>query len=266
LEHVSVYQPTPLTKTKCLSTAGFLCMLLTKRPDGFHTAWSESSNREHWPIVCYWVWCEVAFYMETVMLKVHKVHFRGGSLNDVYCSGRCSNWIHMFTCISKHIDPSPSKLLSQLKNNAGKVFTLSVLWLQLHSSGLSLFHLKGSKIMFSSWINALLVFMSIQSNPSVHSIWTIYLIKTSLISLGTLNFSFHFSKPHTIGTGRYPEKYKAKQRPAENSEQVSFLMPKFSKLLGSLWGIAKRMQKEWNTGKTTKQHSPATTYSMDQDT
>lgn len=125
MEHVSVYQPTPLTKTKCLSTA-----------DGFHTAWSESS-REHWPINCYWVWCEVAFNVETVMLESVFSHFRGGSTNYVYCSGVPTYFICLHA--SKHIDPSPSKLLSQSKNNAGKVFTLSVLWLQLHSSGLSLF-------------------------------------------------------------------------------------------------------------------------------
>lgn len=103
-----------------------------------------------------------------------------------------------------HLRPNYSS-----KNNAGKVFTLSVLWLQLHSSGLSLFY-RGSQIMFSSRINALLVFMLLQSNASLHSIylWTIYLIKISLILLSMLNFSFHFSTPHTIGTGRYPENIK----------------------------------------------------------
>lgn len=38
--------------------------------------------------------------------------------------------------------------------------------------------------------------------------WTIYLIKISLILLSMINFSFHFSKQHTIGTGHCPENIK----------------------------------------------------------
>lgn len=109
-----------------------------------------------------------------------------------------------------------------------------MLWLLLHSSGLSLFHqyphvARGSQIMFCSRINALCFHSQMQHfTPCLQ---TIYPIKILLRLLRMFHFSFHFSISHTIGTGHEPENIK---RPAEDSEQVSFLVDKFSRLPGSL--------------------------------
>lgn len=108
------------------------------------------------------------------------------------------------------------------------------------------------QIMFCHWINAPLVFTLLQSNASLPLNNLSHQDSIDIVKY----VSFQFPLFQATYNSHWPlaRKYKAKQRPAEDSEQVSFLVPKFSKLLGSLWGIAKRMQKEWNshgTGKTT---------------